>query len=146
AIVRVDGVPAGRAPGVVDVAPGQHTITIRAERYVDYIATVNMEGAGVRQDLKAQLQPSWGTLKIASVPVGAHITADGSDSATVPANVAAPAGVRHVQLSAPGLKIWESSVVLKAGETLNVGPVTLGQADAHLTVRSTPPGAEVTIA
>jgi hypothetical protein len=37
-------------------------------------------------------------------------------------------------------------VVLKAGETLAVGPVTLGQPDAHLTLRSNPSGADATVA
>jgi hypothetical protein len=35
--------------------------------------------------------------------------------------------------------------VLKAGETLNIGPVTLGQPDAHLVVRSDPAGADATV-
>jgi hypothetical protein len=50
-----------------------------------------------------------------------------------------------VQLSAPGYKTWESSLVLKAGEALSVGPVTLGQPDAHLIVRSEPAGADATV-
>jgi formylglycine-generating enzyme required for sulfatase activity len=53
--------------------------------------------------------------------------------------------VRQVRISAPGLKTWESSIVLKAGEALNVGPITLGQPDAHLNLVSVPSGAEVTI-
>src|SRR6185312_8909170 len=55
-------------------------------------------------------------------------------------------GVRHVEISAPGLKTWESSVVVKAGTALTLGPVTLGQADARLVLKSDPAGAEVTIA
>jgi formylglycine-generating enzyme required for sulfatase activity len=54
--------------------------------------------------------------------------------------------VRRIRIAAGGLKSWESSVVLKGGQALAVGPVTLGQPDAHLSVRSAPAGAEVTIA
>jgi hypothetical protein len=59
--------------------------------------------------------------------------------------IPAPSGVRRVQLASAGWKAWESSVVLKAGETLSVGPVTLGQPDAHLIVRSEPAGADATV-
>jgi formylglycine-generating enzyme required for sulfatase activity len=146
ATVSIDGLESGRAPGDVDVPAGQRTITLRAPRHVDYIASVAIEGAGVRQDLKAVLQPSWGTLKVSAVPTGAHVSVDGAESGVAPASIAVPSGVRRVEVSAPGMKTWESSVVVKAGETLAIGPITLGQPDAHLTLRSTPSGAEVTVA
>jgi formylglycine-generating enzyme required for sulfatase activity len=62
-----------------------------------------------------------------------------------PVVVDVPSGVRRVRISAPNLKTWESSVVLKAGEALNIGPITLGEPDAHLTLTSAPTAAEVTI-
>jgi formylglycine-generating enzyme required for sulfatase activity len=127
------------------MSAGNHTITLRAPRYVDYIASVAIEGAGVRQDLKAVLQPSWGTLQISTIPAGAHVAVDGVDSGTTPTVVDVPSGVRRVRISAANLKTWESSVVLKAGEALNIGPITLGEPDAHLTLTSVPSGAEVTI-
>ena len=144
--VIVDGAEAGRAPGDIAVPAGERTITLRAPRYVDSINRVSVLGAGARQNLIARLEPSWGSLAISAVPVGAHVKVDGVDSGTAPATVAVPGGVRDVEISAPGLKTWESSVVVKAGETLSMGPVTLGQADAHLLLKSVPPGAEVTIA
>jgi formylglycine-generating enzyme required for sulfatase activity len=145
ATVDIDGVESGRVPGVMTMSPGSHTITLRAPRYVDYIASVVIEGAGVRQDLKAALQPSWGTLQISSIPAGARVAVDGVDSGVAPAVVDVPSGVRRVRIAAPNLKAWESSVVLKAGEALNIGPITLGEPDAHLTLTSVPSGAEVTI-
>jgi len=38
-------------------------MTLRAPRHVDYIESVDIQGAGASQDLKAVLQASWGTLK-----------------------------------------------------------------------------------
>ena len=146
ASVFVDGVESGKAPGEVQAPPGSHTITLRAARYVDFITNVNVEGLGKRQDLEATLQPSWGTLKVIAVPAGANVNVDGKDSGVAPATIEADSGVRHVQISAPGLKTWESSVVVKAGETLAIGPITLGQPDAQLTLRSDPSGAEITVA
>ena len=145
ATVSIDGVESGRVPGIVTMSPGSHTIALRAPRYVDYIASVVIEGAGVRQDLKAVLQPSWGTLQISAIPAGAHVAVDGVDSGVTPAVVDVPSGVRRVRISAPNLKPWESSIVLKAGAALNIGPIKLGEPDAHLTLTSVPSGAEVIV-
>ena len=146
ATVNVDGVEVGHAPGVLSVPAGERTIMISAPRYLDFITNVTIEGAGQRQDLKAKLQPSWGSLKVLSTPEGAHVNVDGVEGGTTPVTIAAPSGVRRIQVSTPGKKTWESSVVLKAGETLNIGPVSLGQPDAHLVLRSDPAGADATVA
>jgi len=145
-VVTIDGVESGHAPGSISVPSGEHTITLRAPRYVDSISTLSIEGAGATQVLRVKLQPSWGTLHISSVPAGAHIEVDGVASGLTPAVVDAPSGVRVVRISSPDLKVWESSLVLNAGEALEVGPITLGQADARLTLRSAPIGAEVMVA
>jgi hypothetical protein len=146
ATVSVDGLEIGRAPGILSVPAGRRTVIVSAPRYLDYITTVTVAGAGQRQDLRVHLQTSWGALKVLSIPEGARVTVDGVDSGFAPVTVAAPAGVRRIQIAAPDRKTWESSVVLKAGETLSVGPVALGQPDAHLTVRSDPAGADATVA
>jgi PEGA domain len=146
ATVSVDGVEIGHAPGILSVPAGDRTVIVSAPRYLDYVANVTIQGAGERQDLQAKLQTSWGSLKVLSIPEGARVSVDGVDSGTTPATVAAPSGVRRIQIVTTGRKTWESSVVLRAGETLSVGPVTLGQPDAHLTVRSDPAGADATVA
>jgi formylglycine-generating enzyme required for sulfatase activity len=144
--VSIDGVAAGLAPGVITVPAGERTISLRAPRYVDYTTTLGIQGAGARQELHVRLQPAWGTLAVTAVPQGAHVSVDGVDGGAAPVSVAAPSGVRRIRIAASGWKTWESSVVLKGGQTLAVGPVTLGQPDAHLAVRSVPAGADVTIA
>jgi len=146
ATVSVDGVEIGHAPGVLSVPAGERTVMISAPRYVDYVTNLTIAGAGERQNLKATLQTSWGSLKVLSNPEGAHVSVDGVDGGATPVTIAAPSGVRRVQITTPGRKTWESSVVLKAGETLSVGPVTLGQPDAHLVLRSEPAGADATVA
>jgi formylglycine-generating enzyme required for sulfatase activity len=144
--VIIDGVETGKAPGDVEAPPGAHTITLRAPRYLDFVARVNVEGLGKRQDVNATLQPSWGTLKVTAIPEGAQVAVDGKDIGVSPASAEIDSGVRHVQISAPGLKTWESSVVVKSGETLGIGPIRLGQPDAELTLTSAPSGAEITVA
>ncbi len=146
AAVIVDGAESGRAPGNIDVPAGDRTITLRAPRYVEYVTHLSVEGAGARQDLIAALKPAWGSVEVSTVPNGAKITVDGEHAAVAPATLDVPSGVRRIEISSAGLKTWESSVVVKAGEKLALGPVTLGQADAHLILKSAPAGAEVTIA
>ena len=146
ASIIVDGVEAGKSPGEVSVPPGQRTITLRAARYLDHVENVNIEGGGARQDLKATLQPSWGTLKITAVPEGATVSIDGTEVGKAPASVEADSGVRRITVAAADLKTWESCVVVKAGESLAIGPITLGQPDMTLTLRSNPSGAEITVA
>ncbi|MGH8284826.1 MAG: PEGA domain-containing protein, partial [Steroidobacteraceae bacterium] len=145
ATVSVDGVEVGRAPGTVEIAAGPRTITLRAPRHLDFVANVEIRGAGERQDLRATLQPDWGTLRITARHANVRVAIDGRPSGSTPAALEVPAGVRRVQLEADGLKTWQSSLVIKAGETLAIGPIRLGQPDARLAVRSRPAGAEVTV-
>jgi formylglycine-generating enzyme required for sulfatase activity len=146
AAVSVDGMAAGSAPGILDVPAGRHTITLRAARYLDYVTSLEIQGARVAQDLKVKLLSAWGTLKISCVSPGADVTVDGVDSGAAPVTVAASSGVHEIQIRARGRQTWQSSIVLKAGETLSVGPVALGEPDAHLTLTSEPAGAEVSVA
>ena len=146
ASIIVDGVEAGKSPGEVSVPPGPRTITLRAARYLDHVASVNIEGGGARQDLNATLQPSWGTVKVTAIPEGAMVSVDGTEAGKAPASIEADSGVRRITIAAPDLKTWESSIVVKAGETLAIGPITLGQPDMTLTLRSNPSGAEITVA
>ena len=145
ALVSVDGVETGPAPGVLSIPAGERTLIVRAPHYVDYITNITINGAGETQDLHINLQTSWGALELLSIPEGARVTVDGVDGGVTPVTIPAASGVRRVQLVAPGWKTWESSVVLQAGVTLNVGPVKLGQPDAHLMVRSEPSGADATV-
>ncbi len=144
AIVSVDGAPIGKAPGELTVPAGERTLTIRAPRYLDHVERIRIEGAGERQQLRVALKPSFGVVNVSSVPTGAQIEIDGRPQGVTPAKLELGAGIRRVQLSAPGLRMWSSSVVVSAGATSSIGPIELGAADARVTVRSVPSGAQVT--
>ena len=146
AAVSIDGVEVGRAPGEIDVARGERTITLRAPHHLDYVTTLDIKGGAQSQLLKVTLQPSWGRLGVTAASPEARVSVDGADSGATPALIDASSGVHHVQVRAPGLAPWESSVVVKAGETLAIGPIVLGQPDAHLSVSTSPSGAEVAVA
>ncbi len=145
ASVTVDGAPAGRVPGDVRVAAGERTLTFRAERHLDVIQRVTVEGMGIRQPLQVRFESSWGRLELSATTPGAALSVDGGAPLPLPATVDLPAGVHRIAVTAPGAREWASSVLVKAGQTTAVGPLTLGAPDATLALRSRPAGAEVTV-
>ena len=146
--VTVDGAPAGNAPGDVSIAAGSRTLTLRADRYLDIVQPVKIEGGGVRQALAVKFQTSWGKLAVSATVPGAVLTlAEGTGAPTaLPATLDLPAGLQRLRVSAAGTKSWDSTVLVKAGETTTLGPLELGAPDAVLVARSRPAGAEVSVA
>jgi formylglycine-generating enzyme required for sulfatase activity len=142
--ISADGAPIGRVPGIVDAPAGDRTLTFRAPRHLDHIERLTITGGGEKQTLKVELKPSFGVVSVSSVPAGAGIEVDGKPAGVTPARVEMDSGIRRVQLSSPGLRLWASSVVVVAGAASSIGPVALGAADARITVRSVPSGAQVT--
>lgn len=143
--VFVDGAEAGAAPGDIAVPGGERTITLRADRHLDYSSKLKIEGRGTRQPLSVRLQPSWGVLDVSAKTPGASLTVDEGTAVKLPARLDLPAGLHRLKISAPGAKDWQSAVLLKAGDTQRIGPVELGAPDARLRVTSRPAGAEVTV-
>jgi formylglycine-generating enzyme required for sulfatase activity len=144
AVISADGARLGRVPGTVDVPAGDRTLTFTAPRYLDLVQRVKIEGGGKRQDLKIALKPNFAVVTLSSVPNGAQIEVDGKPAGVTPAKIEMDSGIRRVQVSAPGLRVWTSSVVVSAGVAQTIGPIELGAADARVTVRSVPSGAQVT--
>jgi formylglycine-generating enzyme required for sulfatase activity len=145
ASVSVDGTEVGRAPGDVRVAAGKRSLTLRAERHLDAVVDVDVEGLGRRQDIKVAMKPSWGAVVVTVRTPGAQLSVDGAAPAAIPPRLELPAGVHRLRISAPQSKDWESAIVVKAGETLTVGPIDLGAPDARVAVRSVPSGADVSV-
>jgi formylglycine-generating enzyme required for sulfatase activity len=144
AAISADGAPLGAVPGTVDVPAGDRTLTFRAPRYLDHVERLTIAGGGEKQELKVRLKPNFAVVTLSSVPAGAAIEVDGKPAGVTPAKVEMDSGIRRVQVSAPGLRVWTSSVVVNAGVAQSIGPITLGAADARVTVRSSPSGAQVT--
>jgi PEGA domain len=144
ATVSIDGMPRGAVPAEIDVPAGRRTVSAHAPRYLDAVAVVDVAGAQERQTLRLSLAPAWGTLVIAASPVSARLVVDEEPQPSL-GPVQLMAGVHRIRLAAAGLAPWESSLVIRAGETLHVGPIVLGQADGRLLLRTSPAGASVSI-
>ncbi len=143
--VLVDGAIVGKAPGEIPVAAGHRVVTLRAPRYLDFVAELDVAGAGQKQSLEAALQPSGGTLAVSTTPAVATVSVDGQPAGNAPAQLELEAGVHEIALAAPGRKTWSTRVAIRAGETTTLGPVVLGDPDARVVLRSTPAGAQVSI-
>ena len=143
--VFIDGADVGAAPGALEVAGGTRTLIIRAERYLDHVQTLEVEGRAVRQPLSVRLQPSWGAVEVSATTPGAVLSIDGESPVTLPAKIDLPAGLHRLRISAEGAREWQSAVLLKAGEIQRIGPIELGAPDARLRVTSTPAGAEIIV-
>ncbi len=143
--VFIDGAEAGRAPGSIEVAAGERTLTLRAPRFLDALQKVKVEGRGVRQPLRIEMRSNWGRLE-ASVSAGAaSLSVDGAAALPMPVSLELPAGMHRLEVVAPGVRPWRSAVLVKAGETLRVGPIELGAPDMTVSLRSQPTGAQVTV-
>jgi formylglycine-generating enzyme required for sulfatase activity len=141
--IFADGAPLGRVPGAVKVPAGDRTLTFKAPRYLDHVERFTIAGGGEKQQLKVALKPFFAVVSISSVPAGAQVEVDGKPAGVTPAKIEMDAGIRRVQVSSPGLRLWTSSVVVNAGTPQSIGPIELGAADARVTVRSVPSGAQV---
>jgi formylglycine-generating enzyme required for sulfatase activity len=122
--VLVDGEAVGAVPGKVQVPAGQHDIIVRAPRYVDHVASLNISGAGKEQALQASLQPAFGWLVLDTVPAGAQVVVDGKELGVAPLRVELDSGLRDLALNAKG-RAWRSQVAITAGQTLDLGVVDL---------------------
>ena len=143
--VFIDGAEAGRAPGAIEVAAGERTVLLRAPRFLDAVQKVAVQGRGVRQPLRIEMRSNWGRLEASAAVRDATLSVDGAAPVPLPASLELPAGMHRLEVTAPGSRPWRSAVVVKAGDTLRIGPIELGAPDVTVAVRSRPAGAEVTV-
>lgn len=134
------------APGELRIAAGDRTLTLRAERYLDVVQKIHVEGAGARQEMSVRFQPSGAACSLHD-DCWRFGRGRRREPVATPVRDARPAGRRAPPLDhRAGAREWSSSVLVKAGETTTLGPLVLGAPEARLTVRSAPAGAEVTVA
>lgn len=145
AVAYVDGIELGRVPGEFQIPSGTKTVLLKADRHLDFVQSVEIEGLGKRQLLTAKLQSSWGKIDVTTDHASAKLQINDEAPVSLPHAVDLPAGVHRLEITAAAAKPWRSVVLVKAGETLRIGPIKLGAPDAIARIRSTPAGADVTV-
>ncbi len=129
----------------LSLEPGEHVITLNAERYLSAEQTLNVEGRAREQRFEFPLEPAWADVTLTSEPAGAAILVDGEQIGETPATVEILQGDRQLLLTKPGFASHQQDLSVSAGETLSLPLVILPPADALLSLSSTPSGANVTV-
>lgn len=145
ATLSVDGVPAGKLPGEVELRAGERELAIAAPHYVEARQRFTVTGGGERQALKVALKPDFARVTVASVPPGAIVWADDRELGKTPLAVDLDSGRYTLALVHPDFRRFESPINVVAGEPLAIGPVELGMPDGRLRIVSRPAGADVSI-
>jgi formylglycine-generating enzyme required for sulfatase activity len=144
--VRADGRVLGTSPGPFELTAGKHRLELTSERYLPATIEIDVEGAGREQRIAPKLVPNWAEVSITSEPSGATVRIAGAERGVTPLELQLPAGNYPVELHLAGFKPWTTDVQVRANEPLTLGPIRLGLPDAKLAVRSTPAGANVSVA
>ena len=146
AIVRVDGKRAGTAPGTIEeIEAGTREIAVEADRYLPFIATIEVRGKGLEETLDARLQPAWADFTLVSTPAGAALAVDGTPVGRTPHTGELIHGKRHLEVRLKGYKPWTRTIDVSAGQAVSIPDVTLVKADGVLEIATHPPGAAITI-
>lgn len=144
--VRIDGEPAGTAPGLIEgISRGSHIVEFIRHRYFPARQEVEIEGLGRTQSLAVSLEPAWGQMQFSSIPSGAELYVNDEPVGKTPLTTEVLETGSRVRLMARGYKTWEKEVSVQAGSTAVHPTIEMVVADGTLDISSRPRGANVTI-
>lgn len=146
ATVRVDGEPAGVAPGTLDeIEAGTRIVEIAAPRYLPATTTIEVRGRRLEETLDVRLQPAWAAFELDSRPTNAELSVDGAPLGPTPYSGELIHGQRKLVVRKKGYKPWSRTIDVVAGRAVSIPDAVLTPADGVLEVLTTPPGAAVTV-
>lgn len=146
AIVSIDNSLIGKAPfGPVELQPGEHSISVSANRYLPFSNIVDVPGLGKSEQIYVQLLPRWSNVEITSEPAGAAIFAGDQKVGETPAIVELLEGTHQISVVREGFKAWDGTVVAKPNTDQSLPLVKLQPANAKLLVKTIPRAANVTV-
>ncbi len=146
AVVSIDNTLVGDAPfGPVELQPGEHSVSVQAERYLPFGDVVNVPGLGTSEELHVQLVRRWSNVDVRSDPPGAAIFSGDQKIGITPAVVELLEGTHQVSVVRDGFKAWDGTVVAKPNVDQGLPMIRLEPANAKLLVKSIPRAANVTV-
>ena len=146
AVVTVDNGMVGRVPyGPIELQPGAHSVSVRADRYLPFDDVIDIPGLGREERVSVQLVRRWSNVEIKSEPAGAEIYAGNERIGETPAVVELLEGTHQVSVVRDGFKAWDGTVVARPNTEQALPLIRLEPANAKLRVNSIPRGANVTV-
>jgi len=146
ATVSIDDTHIGPAPlGPVELQPGEHSISIRSDRFLPFSDIVEFAGLGRKEVLNVQLIPRWADVTVNSNPPGAAIYAGNEKVGETPGVVELFEGTHQLSLVREGYKAWDGSVTVEPNVAHEMPLIVLEVSDARLLVNSIPRGANVMV-
>jgi formylglycine-generating enzyme required for sulfatase activity len=146
AIVSINESEIGPAPfGPIELLPGEHSVSVRAERYLPYSGVINVPGLGLHEQLSVQLVPRWAEVVIDSEPAGARIYSGEEQVGETPATIELMEGTHQISVVRDGYSAWDGTVVAEPNTDQALPLIRLQPANARLLVNSIPRGANVTV-
>lgn len=146
AVVAIDSATVGKTPfGPFELQPGEHSVSVRADRYLPFGDVVSVPGLGKQETLHVQLVPRWANVEITSTPAGATIYAGEERIGVTPAAVELLEGTHQLSVVLDGFRAWDGTVEAEANVNQVLPPIQLEPANAKLLVNSIPRSANVTV-
>ncbi len=146
AIVSIDNSMIGKAPyGPIELQPGEHSVSVNADRYLPFSDVIDMAGLGREEMLSVQLVPRWSNVTIRSEPAGAVIYSGNTQIGETPSTIELFEGTHQISVVRDGFKAWDGAVVARPNIDQTLPLIRLQPANATLQVNSIPRGANVTV-
>lgn len=146
AVVSVDNARVGTTPfGPLELQPGEHSISVRADRFLPFGDIVTVAGLGRHEQLHVHLVPRWSDVEIRSEPPGAAIFSGEERIGETPATVELLEGTHQISVVREGFKAWDGTVVAVPNEGQSLPLINLEPANAKLLVTTIPRTANVTV-
>ena len=146
ALVSVDNSVVGKTPyGPIELQPGEHSVSVRADRYLPFGDVVTVAGLGQHEQLYVQLVRRWSNVEVRSEPAGASIFAGEKRIGETPAMVELIEGTHQISVIREGFKAWDGTVIAQPNTNLTLPLIQLEPANAKLLVNSIPRAANVTV-
>ena len=145
ASVVIDGQTVGTTPLTLEeVAAGEITFELSAERYLAVEDVITVEGRGITQRYSKDLVPGWARVSVSTIPERTEFSVDGQPLEKTRDILEVMAGSRQLTLSAPGYVNRTIEIDAIANTDLDLGTVELVAAEGILRLTSQPSGASVT--
>jgi formylglycine-generating enzyme required for sulfatase activity len=146
AVVAINESRIGPAPfGPVELLPGEHSVSVRAERFLPFTGVVTVPGLGRHEQLSVQLVPRWSNVEIDSEPAGARILSGDEQVGETPATIELLEGTHQISVVHDGYSAWDGTIVAEPNIDQALPLIRLQPANAKLLVNSIPRGANVTV-